>query len=108
MRREEQTSIHLLMAGTVTMFSVVLSLIIVGISWELWMVPLLAVGCLVVWWLHIGRIGSDILYENICTGMVLTEFFFFGVHESSLFDIPLVACVLLLMLSLLDRKGLSL
>ncbi len=106
MRREEQTSIHLLMAGTVTMFSVVLSLIIVGISWELWMVPLLAVGCLVVWWLHIGRIGSDILYENICTGMVLTEFFFFGVHESSLFDIPLVACVLLLMLSLLDRKRL--
>ena len=55
MRREEQTSIHLLMAGTVTMFSVVLSLIIVGISWELWMVPLLAVGCLVVWWLHIGK-----------------------------------------------------
>ena len=106
MRREEQTSIHLLMAGTVTMFSVVLSLIIVGISWELWMVPLLAVGCLVVWWLHIGRIGSDILYENICTGMVLTEFFFFGVHEDCLYDIPAVICIMILIFSMLDKKRL--
>ena len=106
MRTESQTSMHLLMAGTLSILSVLLGLITLTMSWELWTVPMMAAGCLVVWWLHIGRVGSEMLYENICTGMLLTEFFFFGVHESSLFDIPLVACVVLLLLSLLDRKRL--
>ena len=34
----------------------------------------------------------------------MMEFFFFGVHSTSLYDIPLVACVLLVSLSLLSRK----
>ena len=35
---------------------------------------------------------------------MLTEFFFFGVHESSLFDIPAVACILTLALFMLNKK----
>lgn len=70
------------------------------------MILLIIIGCLVVWWLHIGRIGTEILYENICTGLLITEFFFFGVHKSSLYDIPLLACTALLLLSLLNRKQL--
>ncbi len=46
------------------------------------------------------------LYENICGGLLMMEFFFFGVHESSFFDIPLLACVLIVILSLLSRKRL--
>ena len=106
MRTESQTSMHLLMAGTLSILSMLLSLITLTMSWELWTVPLMAAGCLVVWWLHIGRMGSEMLYENICTGLLLLEFFFFGVHESSLFDIALVACIVLMLLSLLDRKSL--
>lgn len=106
MRTETQISMHLLMAGTLSILSVLLSVITLFRPWEFWMIPLIIIGCLVVWWLHIGRIGSDILYENICTGLLIIEFFFFGVHESSLFDIPLVACTALLLLSLLNRKQL--
>ena len=106
MRTESQTSMHLLMAGTLSILSALLSLITLTMSWELWMVPMMILACLVVWWLHIGRVGTEMLYENICTGLLLTEFFFFGVHESSLFDIALVACIVLLLLSLLDRKRL--
>lgn len=106
MRTESQTSMHLLMACTLSILSLLLTLITLTMSWELWTVPMMAVSCLVVWWLHIGRIGSDLLYENICTGLLLVEFFFFGVHKSSLHDIPLVACVVMLLLSLLARKRL--
>ena len=106
MRTESQTSMHLLMAGTLSILSALLCLITLTMSWELWMVPMMILACLVVWWLHIGRVGTEMLYENICTGLLLTEFFFFGVHESSLFDIALVACIVLLLLSLLDRKRL--
>ena len=106
MRTEAQISMHLLMAGTLSILGVLLSVITLLRPWELWMIPLIIIGCLVVWWLHIGRIGSELLYENICTGLLLIDFFYFGVHESSLYDIPLVACTALLLFSLLDRKQL--
>lgn len=106
MRTEAQVSMHLLLAGTASVFSAILILITLAMSWELWIVPLIVLGCLVVWWLHIGRVGSEMLYENMCAGLILSEFFFFGVHKNSLFDIPVIACVLFLIFSLLNRKRL--
>ena len=104
MRADEQTSQHLLLAVITTVFSAMLSLITVFMAWEFWMVSLMAVGCFSAWFLHIAKLGSNTLYENICAGLMLTEFFFFGVHESSLFDVPAVACVLILALFMLNKK----
>lgn len=104
MRAEEQTGRHLLLAVITTVFSGALSLITLFLSWELWMIPLVAAGCCSVWLLHIGRIGSSTLYENLCTGLMLMEFFFFGVHEDSLTVIPAVACVTILTLFMLNKK----
>ena len=84
MRTEEQTSRHLLLAIIVTIFSGVLSLITVVMAWEVWMIALMAAGCFSVWILHIARLGADAVYENLCTGLLLIEFFYFGVHETSL------------------------
>lgn len=106
MRTEAQISMHLLMVSTLSILGILLSAITLFRPWELWMIPLIVIGCLVVWWLHIGRIGSVLLYENICTGLLIIDFFYFGVHKSSLYDIPLVACMALLLLSLLNRKRL--
>lgn len=106
MKAEAQISMHLLMASTLSILSMLLGVIILVRPWEMWMIPLMIISCLVVWWLHIGRIGSEILYENICSGLLIIELFFLGVHESSLFDIPLATCAALLFLSLLNRKRL--
>lgn len=104
MRAEEQTSRHLLLAVITTVFSGMLSLVTLIRAWELWMILLVAVGCFSVWLLHIGRFGSSAFYENLCAGLMLTEFFFFGVHRSSLFDAPAVACILILVLFMLNKK----
>jgi signal transduction histidine kinase/CheY-like chemotaxis protein/HPt (histidine-containing phosphotransfer) domain-containing protein len=104
MRAEEQTSRHLLLAVVITVFSVMLSFIVAAMAWEFWAVPLMAAGCVSVWVLHIARIGSDTYYENLCAGLLLMEFFFFGVHEGVLFDIPAVACILILVLFMLNKK----
>ena len=104
MRAEDQTSSHLLLAAIITVFSGMLALVIIVLAWEFWMVPLIAAGCFSVWLLHIARIGSDAFYENLCAGVLLTEFFFFGVHEAILFDIPAVACILILALFMLNKK----
>ena len=104
MRTEEQTGRHLMLAVITTVFSGVLSLITIVMAWEFWVVPLMVTGCFSVWLLHIARIDSVGMYENLCAGLILTEFFFFGVHESCLFDIPAVACIMVLALFMLNTK----
>ena len=104
MRAEEQTSKHLLLAVIATVFSVAMNLMTVFMGWELWVIPLMAAGCLSVWVLHIGRIGSGALYESLCAGLLLLEYFFYSVHETSLFDIPNIAGILVFSLFILNRK----
>ena len=104
MRAEEQTSKHLLLAVIATVFSGMLCVVIAAMAWEFWMIPLILAGCFSVWFLHIAKVGSDTLYENLCTGLMLIEFFFFGVHGACLFDIPAIACILILSLFMLNKK----
>lgn len=106
MRTKGQTSIHLLLASIVTIFGVMLILITIAMSWELWMVPIFVIGNSLVWVLHIGRIGSEAFYENLCAVLLMVGFFFFGVHNIILYDIPAVACMLLLVFSMFDKKRL--
>lgn len=104
MRGEDQTGRHLLLAVIGTIFSVMLSVVTILMAWELWMVLLMTAAWLIIWILHIARLGSDTLYENLCSGLLLTESFFFGVHSSSLFDMPAVSCILILSLFMLNKK----
>lgn len=104
MNAGEQTSRHLLLAVITTVFSALMSLVTLVMSWEPWMIPLMSVGCVSVWILHIARIGSDALYENLCVGLLLIEFFYFSVHPVILFDIPGIACILILALFMLNKK----
>lgn len=104
MRAEEQTSKHLLLAVITTVFSTMLGLVTVVMAWEFWTIPLMVSGCLSIWLLHIAKIGSDAFYENLCAGLILLQFFFFGVHEASLYDIPAMACITILALFMLNKK----
>ena len=104
MRADEKTSRHLLLAIVTSIFSSVLNVVTVCMGWELWIIPLIAAGCVSVWVLHIARIGPDILYESLCAGLLLLEYFFFSVHETSLFDIPAMAGILVFSLFMLNKK----
>ncbi len=106
MRTEEQTSVHLLLASIVTVFGVILILTTIAMSWEFWMVPIIVIGSSIVWYLHIGRASSNVFYENLCIGLLMVGFFFFGVHKIVLFDISAVACMLVLIFSMFDKKQL--
>ncbi len=107
MRTEEQTSAHLLLASIVSVFGVILILITIAMSWEMWMIPIIVIGSSIVWCLHIiGRTGSNIFYENLCIGLLMVGFFFFSAHAVVLFDISAVACMLILIFSMFNRKHL--
>ena len=104
MRPEERTSRHLLLAVIITVLSGILSFVTLVMSWEFWMILPITAGCFSVWILHITKLGADTFYEDLCAGVMLTEFFFFSVHESSLYDIPALACILVLALFMLNKK----
>ena len=106
MREGKQTSIHLLLATIVMVVGTILILITLVIPWEFWMIPIILVGNSLVWFLHVGRLGSEQFYQNLCTGLLMVGFFFFGVHSNSLFDIPAVACMMILVFSMFDKKRL--
>lgn len=106
MRTEGQTSKYLLLASIVSVFSVMLALITIAMSWEIWMIPLIVFGMFGVWCLHIGKVGSQAHYENLCAGVIIVEFFFFGVHIESFSDLPAVVCIMILVFSMLDSRRL--
>ncbi|MCI8512029.1 MAG: response regulator [Lachnospiraceae bacterium] len=106
MRAKGQTSIHLLLASIVTIVGVMLILLTIVMSWEPWMVPVILIGNTLVWILHVTRAGSETFYENLCAGLLMVGFFFFGVHKMILYDIPAMACLLILVFSMFDKKRL--
>lgn len=105
-KQEERTAVHLLMAGIVSIFSVLLIAVTIVMPWEIWTIPLLVIGIVSIWVLHIGRLSSDIVYEYICAGLMMVEFFYYGIHEVCLYDAPVIACVLFFLLALLGKKTL--
>lgn len=106
MRTEEQTSAHLLLASIITVFGMMLILTTIAMSWEFWMIPIILIGNSLIWILHIGRASSNTFFENLCIGLLMIGFFFFGVHSAVLFDLSAVACILVLIFSMFDRKQL--
>ena len=64
MKTEGQTSENLLLASVVTVVGVMLLLLTIALSWELWMVPIFVIGNILVWCLHIGKAGSDSFFKN--------------------------------------------
>ena len=109
MNAGEQTSRHLLLAVITTVFSTLMSLVTLVMSWEEAVKKITgrlgansfmrskvsmpfsfgisiskrtrSTGSPLIlsrafWLLHIARIGSDTLYENLCVGLLLIEFFY--------------------------------
>ncbi len=106
MKTDQQTGKHLLLALAATLFSAILILTILVAPWETWMLLLITTGCVGVWILHLGGSCSPEMYEACCAGFIMAEFVFFGAHPASLYDIPAVACVVVFLFSLLDKKRL--
>ncbi|MBD5445514.1 MAG: response regulator [Lachnospiraceae bacterium] len=101
---ERKTDIHLIMVLVVTVFNILLMTIICIMSWEMWMLPLIAIALIAAWVLHIVKIFPAETFESFCIGIMVIEFFFYGAHESSLYDMAVVIGVLLFVISMLDKK----
>lgn len=103
---ELKTSIHLMMVVVVTIFSIMEIVVINLLSWEMWMIPLVIIAIIAIWTFHIVGSISEESFEFMCIGIILVLLFFYGIHDVSLFDLPVPIGVLLLIISMLNKKQL--
>lgn len=95
--QENQRAAHLLILLCYTILSCALILEALLMGWERWAVVLLPVGVIASWILHIrDRVAMNVRLD-IYTALTMIVFFFYGIHETSIFDMaPLLITVMVL------------
>ena len=90
-------SSHLMMILTYTIFSVILIGEIFVMSWEKWAIILIVAGVLTAWYIHFSQIGNGRLRLWICSILMMATFFFYGIHDTSTYDLAVVMSVVMLL-----------
>ena len=103
--QEKQRAAHLMILLCYTIFSCVLISESLLLGWETWVVILLPVGVIVCWTLHIRNRLSEAIRLNIYSVMMMLVFFFYGIHETSMFDMAPVIITLMVLYSSTEEYG---
>lgn len=95
--QEKQRAAHLLILLCYTFLSCVLIGESLLLGWETWAVVLLPIGVITGWTLHIKNKLSAEIRLYIYTVLMMLVFFFYGIHETSMFDLaPVMITVMVL------------
>ncbi len=81
---------HILMLVAYTFFSIVLIGEMGLLDWETWVIPLIIVGVITSWWMHISSALNAIIRLWVYAILMMAEFFFYGIHNSSMYDMTAV------------------
>ena len=103
--KEIRLESQLVVVTAYTVLTIALMSVTALLSWELWMLPLMLVALVSVWVLHITQGLTDKMRSYYYTVLILIEFFFYGVHSTSLFDLPILLLLILFIFVLLGETG---
>lgn len=103
--QEKQRATHLLILLCYTFFTVILTLESVLLSWNAGAMILVILGLLLAWWVHFTGVIPPTnrlwLYGVLC----MLTMFFYGMHETSMFDMAPVMMVVMVMFSSTECGG---
>ena len=91
-----------------TIFSVVLIGESLLLGWERWALILVVCGMIFSWCLHITQSLSDFIRLWIYSILMMGTFFFYGIHETSAFDICAVIMAVIMLYTMTGSKRLVL
>ncbi len=94
---------HLIIIIVYTFFALVLSAETVLMEWELWVIPVLFCTVIAVWWIYVKQPLKPKVRLIIYLIMMLFALFYYGIHPTSLFDVPLLLLVSLMLFTLVDE-----
>lgn len=97
-RIEKQKLSHLLVMGIYTVFSILFIAAILIQSWEKWMIPLIIFSIIIIWVIYIGQFLTEAHRISFYTCLMLLEFFIYGAHKDTFFDLPIIMFLLIIVL----------
>ncbi len=100
---QQNTRIHNTVVIIITIGA--LSAIVESITqgWEFWVPPLIAVGLVACWVMHILQYRQSTFRETYYLIFAMLMAFYHGVHETSFFDLVIVSVLLMVTVTLLRR-----
>ncbi len=101
--QEKQRATHLLILFCYTILSCMLIGESLLLGWETWAVILLPIGVIAGWTLHIGNKLSMAVRLDIYSVLMMLVFFFYGIHETSMFDLAPVIITLMVLYSSTEK-----
>ncbi len=75
-------------------------------GWELWVLPIVFIGVIGIWWVHIIQRNDMITRTNIYFIFAAFLVFFHGIHDVSYFDVSIVTLILMATFMITDRISL--
>ena len=104
--REKQREIHLMILLCYTIFVTILVVESIFVDWNMSAIILIIAGVIASWVIHIsGNIPARFRLWTYFLLMMLT-FYFYGIHESSTYNLAPVMVVIILMYSVTEEKHL--
>ena len=75
-------------------------------GWEIWVIPIVIIGTIGIWWMHITLRTNFYTRTNIYFIFAAFLVFFHGIHDISYYDISIVVLILMATFTVTDRPQL--
>ena len=95
---------HLVIIMVYSFMALVLSAETVLMGWELWTIPALITSVIAVWWVYVKQALTAKARLYIYLIMMLIALFYYGIHATSLFDVPLFLLMAMMLFVLVDEN----
>ncbi len=99
MDKEHQISFHIMLLAAYTSLSLLLVVIILISDWEPLAILPITGGLLICWFVHIKKIFSDDTRLYLYVFMMLVVLGYYALQGSTITDVPILLCLLIIMLS---------
>ena len=97
---------HRIILFSYTLFTVILIGETLVMGWEKWAIMLMGAGLALSWMLHIQQRINEYSRLWVYSILMIAAFFFYGVHETSTFDIAIVIIVVMMIFTMTGVKAL--
>ena len=102
---KDRTTLQTLLIIMISIAAAGLMVVSISQGWEFWIPPVLFLGSLAIWVIHLKQHMEMQLREGIYLTYAMLELFFYGIHETGFTNLSVLAILLLITFSLLETPG---
>ncbi|MBQ9438524.1 MAG: response regulator [Lachnospiraceae bacterium] len=97
---------HVMILVCYTIFSIILMVEMLLLSWEQWAMVLITAGVVIAWMLHFRQTMDSHARLWIYSLLMMATFFFYGIHRTSTFDLAAVMGAIIMLYTMTGIKSL--